>query len=84
MKINQKSISSINDIDFHNLKFGETFTDHMLICKYRDGRWGEANIAPPLASIANAIDQALGIRMYNLPMNPQSVLSEINKQNNNQ
>jgi len=45
---------------------------------------GEANIAPPLASIANAIDQALGIRMYNLPMNPQSVLSEIDKQKNNQ
>ena len=41
---------------------------------------GEANIVPPLAAIGNAIEQALGIRMYDLPMNPQSLLLEINKQ----
>ena len=34
---------------------------------------GEANIVPPLAAIANAIYDAVGVRMYELPMNPQSV-----------
>ena len=46
MIITRKSSSSINDIDFHNLRFGEIFTDHMLICKYRDGRWEEPKIKP--------------------------------------
>ena len=46
MRITRKSSSNIHNIDFHNLRFGETFTDHMLICKYSDGRWGEAEIMP--------------------------------------
>ena len=40
---------------------------------------GEANIAPPLAAIANAIYNAIGTRMYQLPMNPQKVLEAIKK-----
>lgn len=46
MRITRKSSSSINDIDFHNLKFGEIFTDHMLICKYKEGSWGDTEIKP--------------------------------------
>jgi CO/xanthine dehydrogenase Mo-binding subunit len=38
---------------------------------------GEANIVAPLGAIANAIHDAIGIRMDNLPMNPQSVLKAI-------
>ena len=38
---------------------------------------GEANIVPPLAAIANAIYDAVGVRMYELPMNPQSVTKAI-------
>ncbi len=34
---------------------------------------GEANIAPPLAALANAIYHAAGVRMRNLPMNPAAV-----------
>ena len=34
---------------------------------------GEANIVPPLAAIANAIHDAVGVRMQRLPMNPPAV-----------
>ena len=34
---------------------------------------GEANIAAPLAAIANAIHDAAGVRLHSLPMNPQAV-----------
>ena len=39
---------------------------------------GEVNIVAPPAAIANAIYRAVGIRMEVLPMNPQTVLKEIN------
>ena len=35
---------------------------------------GEVCIVPPMAAIANAIQDAVGVRMESLPMNPQSVL----------
>ena len=38
---------------------------------------GEVCIVPPMAAIANAIQDAVGVRMVNLPMNPQSVLKAI-------
>ena len=41
---------------------------------------GEANIVPPLAALANAIHDAVGVRMYDLPMNPQAVTKAIGRQ----
>ena len=38
---------------------------------------GEANIAPPLAALANAIHDATGVRMRSLPMNPQAVVAAL-------
>lgn len=38
---------------------------------------GEAGLIPPLPAIANAIYDAVGIRMRKLPMNPASVLKAI-------
>lgn len=38
--------SKINEIDFNNLSFGSVFTDHMLICDYKDGAWGQVVIKP--------------------------------------
>ena len=35
---------------------------------------GEAPIVPPISAIANAIHDAIGVRMGNLPMNPGSVV----------
>ena len=38
---------------------------------------GEANIIPPPAALANAIHDAIGIRMDRLPMNPVAVMEAI-------
>lgn len=40
---------------------------------------GEVCIVPPLAAIANAISHAIGVRMYDLPMNPGRVLEAVLK-----
>ncbi len=38
--------SKINEVDFENLTFGNTFTDHMLVCEYVQGTWKQAEIVP--------------------------------------
>lgn len=38
--------SKINDVDFDNLPFGATFTDHMFFCDYKDGAWQQPQITP--------------------------------------
>ena len=38
---------------------------------------GEVSIAPPLAAMANAVHNAIGIRMDRLPMNPAAVMRAI-------
>ena len=38
--------SRINDVDFDNLVFGRTFTDHMFYCDYVDGEWQQPKIVP--------------------------------------
>lgn len=38
--------SKIDTVDFENLTFGNVFTDHMLVCDYKDGAWGKPIIKP--------------------------------------
>ena len=38
--------SKINDIDFENLSFGSTFTDHMFQCDFKNGAWEKPLIKP--------------------------------------
>ena len=38
---------------------------------------GEVPIIPPMAAIANAIDDAVGVRMTDLPMSPPKVLAAL-------
>ena len=38
--------SRISSVDFSNLVFGKTYTDHMFIADYRDGEWKNARIIP--------------------------------------
>ena len=38
--------SKINEVDFENLTFGNVFTDHMLVCDYKDGAWQKPIIEP--------------------------------------
>lgn len=38
--------SKIDSVDFENLAFGNVFTDHMLICDFKDGQWQKPAIKP--------------------------------------
>ena len=40
---------------------------------------GEANLSAPLGAVANAVYDAVGARMTDLPMNPDSVHSAIKR-----
>ena len=40
------SSSKIASVDFENLTFGNIFTDHMLICDFKDGVWQKPIIKP--------------------------------------
>ena len=46
MKISKSSFSRLHSTNFTDLKFGTVFSDHMLICRYIDGKWGELEIKP--------------------------------------
>jgi branched-chain amino acid aminotransferase len=38
--------SKISEVDFENLTFGNTFTDHMLVCDFKNGAWEKPMIKP--------------------------------------
>ncbi|HPE84086.1 MAG TPA: branched-chain amino acid aminotransferase [Aequorivita sp.] len=38
--------SRIGEVDFSNLTFGSTFSDHMFECDYKDGAWQNPTIKP--------------------------------------
>jgi CO/xanthine dehydrogenase Mo-binding subunit len=38
---------------------------------------GEVPIVPPMAAVANAIRDAIGLRMHHLPMSPPKVLAAL-------
>ncbi|WP_298152068.1 branched-chain amino acid aminotransferase [Flavobacterium sp.] len=40
------SSTKINSVDFDTLTFGTTFTDHMLVCDFREGKWEKPVIKP--------------------------------------
>ncbi|WP_284652985.1 branched-chain amino acid aminotransferase [Flavobacterium terrisoli] len=40
------SSTKIDAVDFENLAFGNTFTDHMLVCDFREGKWQKPVIKP--------------------------------------
>lgn len=38
--------SKIAQVDFDNLSFGNVFTDHMMVCDYKNGEWETPKIIP--------------------------------------
>ena len=46
IKITKTKNSRLQKTDFENLGFGKVFSDHMLICDYKNGSWGEPEIVP--------------------------------------
>ncbi len=46
MIIQKTENSRISSFDPENYSFGDHFTDHMIICEYENGAWGEAKLMP--------------------------------------
>jgi branched-chain amino acid aminotransferase len=46
IKIQKTTQSKLDTTDFKNLKFGQTFSDHMFVMDYVDGKWQQPTIMP--------------------------------------
>ncbi len=46
IEIIRTTSTTINEVDFDNLTFGSVFSDHMLVCDYKDGEWQMPKIMP--------------------------------------
>ena len=46
MIIQKTSSSRLGSFDQENYSFGDHFIDHMIICEYDNGKWGEAKLMP--------------------------------------
>ncbi len=46
INIQKAEKSRIDEVDFDNLVFGNTFTDHMFECDFKNGAWQEPTIRP--------------------------------------
>jgi len=46
IEIIKSPTSKIDAVDFQNLTFGNIFTDHMLVCDFKDGEWQKPVIKP--------------------------------------
>lgn len=44
--INRVEKSKISSVDFNNLPFGSVYSDHMLTCDFKDGKWQAPKIEP--------------------------------------
>ncbi|MEZ5024333.1 MAG: hypothetical protein R2728_13920 [Chitinophagales bacterium] len=59
LEIEKCKQSKIDAVDFDNIPFGRTFSDHMLVAEYFDGQWQTAKIMPygpiPLSPATSAL-----------------------------
>jgi branched-chain amino acid aminotransferase len=46
IEIIKAKTTKINDVDFDNLKFGHVFSDHMLECNFKNGKWQAPKVVP--------------------------------------
>lgn len=46
MIIQKTTDSRLADFDPQNFSFGNTFIDHMVICEYENGKWGDVKVVP--------------------------------------
>ena len=46
LEIEKASTSKIDSVDFDNLVFGNIFTDHMMVCDYKNGEWQNPKVMP--------------------------------------
>ncbi|MDE0599726.1 MAG: branched chain amino acid aminotransferase, partial [Dokdonia donghaensis] len=46
IEVTKTTNSKLASIDFDNIPLGRTFTDHMFICDYEDGKWQNPRVDP--------------------------------------
>ncbi|PTM10789.1 MAG: branched chain amino acid aminotransferase [Bacteroidetes bacterium] len=46
IEVTKTKTSKIKDVDFDNLSFGSIFSDHMLVCDYKNNAWETPKIVP--------------------------------------
>lgn len=46
LEIIKSKTTKIHDVDFDNLGFGKVYTDHMMVCDYKNGAWSMPKIMP--------------------------------------
>lgn len=46
IRVEKTQQSRLSQVDFHNLKFGQILSDHMLVADYEDGEWKDVSIVP--------------------------------------
>jgi len=46
INITKTTASKLQNTDFDNLAFGQVFSDHMLVCDFKNGEWGTPKIEP--------------------------------------
>lgn len=60
-KITRRTESKLPHTDFNNLRFGDSFSDHMFECVFKNGQWQQGEIKPygPIS-----LDPALSVLHY--------------------
>jgi branched-chain amino acid aminotransferase len=46
LEVIKSKTTKIHDVDFDNLGFGKLYTDHMMVCDYKNGAWSIPKIMP--------------------------------------
>ena len=46
IKVTKTKKTKIHEVDFNNLPFGSVFSDHMLVCNYKNGEWKAPEVVP--------------------------------------
>lgn len=46
IEVERTKESKINDVNFDDLKFGDVFSDHMLECNFKNGKWEAPKVIP--------------------------------------
>ncbi|MEL6274996.1 MAG: branched-chain amino acid aminotransferase [Bacteroidota bacterium] len=46
IRVERVQESRLSGVDFHNIPFGRTFSDHMFVSDYHDGKWQNDRIVP--------------------------------------
>jgi len=72
LKITKAATSKLAQVDFDNLPFGKTFSDHMLTADYADGEWknfeivpyGDISLSPAISSIHYGQSFFEGLKAY--------------------